>query len=197
MTADDYTREYYPFEFQLDLIYRLKGQDLAVTFEVFNPGDQTLYYSLGWHPGFSTPILDGQGSKLDCRLVLPVGQIRRYHNNEHCRLTGETSLISVKEPLEWSEEGLELTYMYEIDSPDRRWVRLEDPGCGVSIRVDFPEFPHLGFWSEPGEPFICIEPWQGMDDHEDQESFDQKVGMMTLEAGGRDQRTITVVPTVG
>jgi galactose mutarotase-like enzyme len=196
LVANDYTREYYPFEFQLDLVYCLRGQELSVTFDILNLDDETLYYSFGWHPGFSTPILRGQGRKADCRLLLPAGSIRRYHNNEHCRLTGETSMVNISGPLHWSEEGLELTYMYEIDSPDQRSVRLEDPACGVSIRVDFPEFPHLGFWSEPGDPFICIEPWQGMDDHEEQESFDQKVGMMKLAAGGHDRRTITVVPSV-
>ena len=106
-------------------------------------------------------------------------------------------MMTVGGPLEWTEEGLELTYMYEIDDPSKRTVTLEDPTSGVSVRMDFPEFPHLGFWSEPGDDFICIEPWQGMDDHEDQETFDQKVGVVKLEAGGVDCRTIRVIPAIG
>ncbi len=78
-----------------------------------------------------------------------------------------------------------------------RQVTLEDPAAKVSIKVEFPEFPHLGFWSEPGYEFICIEPWQGMDDHEDQQPFDLKIGMMQLAPGGKDIRTIKVTPTVG
>lgn len=153
-----------------------------------------MYYCFGWHPGFGTPFLQGRGKKRDCRLVLPAGQIRKYHNNEHCRLTGETSMIAIDGPLEWTEEGLELTYMYEIDDPEKRTVTLEDPNSRVSVKMDFPEFPHLGFWSEPGDDFICIEPWQGMDDHEEQENFDQKVGVVKLEAGSVDRRTITLAP---
>jgi galactose mutarotase-like enzyme len=194
LQADDYTREYYPFDFQLELQFELQGQNLEVTFEILNTGREKIHYCFGWHPGFSTPFLQGQGQKADCQLIMPSGNIRKYHNNEHCRLTGETSMMAVDGPLEWTEEGLELTYMYEIDDPACRLVRLRDPKAGVSLKVDFPEFPHLGFWSEPGEDFICIEPWQGMDDHEEQEPFDQKVGVVVLEAGAIDQRTIGVTP---
>jgi galactose mutarotase-like enzyme len=191
---NDYTRQYYPFGFQLDLVFELRGRNLAATFEISNPGDETIYYCFGWHPGFSTPLIVGNGQKSDCQLMMPPGEIRKYHNNEHCRLTGETSMMAVDGPLDWSEEGLELTYMYGIDEPANRSVKLVDPNAGVSISVDFPEFPHLGFWSEPEENFICIEPWQGMDDHEVQETFDQKVGVVKLEAGGVDSRTIRVTP---
>lgn len=194
LSADDYTRQYYPFDFHLDVIFELRSRDLAVTFEISNPGYDAIYYCLGWHPGFRTPFVKGQGQKRDCRLVMPRGKIRRYHNNEHCRLTGQTSMMTVDGVLGWTEEGLELTYMYEIDNPANRAVTLEDPNSGVSVRIDFPEFPHLGFWSEPGDEFICIEPWQGMDDHEEQETFDRKVGVVKLEAGDSDRRTVRVTP---
>jgi galactose mutarotase-like enzyme len=194
LSSSDYTREYYPFEFQLDLTFQLEEQNLSLTFEISNPDEDEIYYSFGWHPGFATPFLKGEGRKSDCRLVLPKGQIKKYHNNEHCRLTGETSMMAVGGSLDWTEEGLELTSMYAIDEPVQRTVTLEDPHSMVSVRIDFPEFPHLGFWSEPGDEFICIEPWQGMDDHEEQESFDQKVGVVKLEAGKLDRRTIRVTP---
>ena len=196
LRANDYTREYFPFDFQLDLTFTLKGNVLSVTFEITNPGTGPLHYCFGWHPGFSTPVIPGEGSKNDCRLVFPEGSIRKYQNNEHCRLTGETSMIDVGGPLEWTEEELEATLMYEIDDPVLRTVTLEDPGSGVSIRVDFPDMPHLGFWSEPGDEFICIEPWQGMDDREDQEPFDEKVGVVMLAPGGKDTRTIKVTPQI-
>ena len=194
LRANDYTREYYPFDFQLDLTFTLQGKILTVRFEIVNPGSMPLHYCFGWHPGFRTPVIAGKGKKGGCRLVFPEGKIRKYRNNEHCRLTGETEIIDVGGPLEWTEQELEATLMYEIDDPALRTVTLEDPASGVSIRVDFPEMPHLGFWSEPGDEFICIEPWQGMDDHEDQEPFDEKAGVVMLAPGGRDMRTIRVIP---
>lgn len=191
-------RGYYPFDFSLELEFALKGNELSVTFAITNPSSaEPLYYCFGWHPGFAAPVFPGQGEKADCRLVLPRGTIRKYHNNEHCRLTGETSLLEVGGPLSWTEEELEATLMYGIDDAAMRSVTFEDPAAKVAIRVDFPDFPHLGFWSEPGYDFICIEPWQGMDDHEEQEPFDRKVGVVRLEPGGQDRRTIRVAPSIG
>lgn len=189
-------RQYYPFRFQLDLVYELIGNILAVTFEVSNPGREDIYYQFGWHPGFATPVFSGQGRKNNCRLIMPTGKIIKYANNEHCRLTGETTEIQVGGPLVWTEKELEATLMYEIPDSEMRHVTLEDPDSRVSIRVEFPDFPHLGFWSEPGEEFICIEPWQGMDDSEEQEPFDRKVGVVRLEPGRIDKRTITVTSRI-
>ncbi len=197
LRANDYTRGYYPFDFQLDLLFQLKAGVLEVTFDLTNPGNEPIWYQFGWHPGFAAPLFHDRGDKAGCRLELPRGTIRKYINNEHCRLTGRTEELEVGGPLARTEQELEATLMYEIDDPSLRTVTLVDPAAGVSIRVDFPEFPHLGFWSEPGDEFICIEPWQGMDDREDQEPFDQKVGIVRLEPRGRDVRTIRVTPSVG
>ncbi|MFC1544692.1 aldose 1-epimerase family protein [Gemmatimonadota bacterium] len=194
LEADSYTRKYYPFDFSLDVTYELVGSSLSVLFELLNPGKETIHASWGWHPGFRTPLIAGNGTKQDCRLLFPDGNITRYHNNEHCRLTGETSEVKTDGPLEWTEEGLEATLMYAIDSPSMRRVTLEDPNAKVAIRVDFPDMPHLGFWSEPGDEFICIEPWQGMDDHEEQEPFDQKVGMVAIAPGEKKMSKVTVTP---
>ncbi|OGG06116.1 MAG: hypothetical protein A3F83_15390 [Candidatus Glassbacteria bacterium RIFCSPLOWO2_12_FULL_58_11] len=196
LAANDYTRGFYPFEFQLDMLYRLEGNVLTTTFEITNPGAEPLYFCFGWHPGFRTPVIPGKGSKESCRLLFPEGSIRKYHNNEHCRLTGETSMIRVGGALPRTEKELEATLMYEIDDPSLRTVTLEDPAAGISIRVDFPDLPHLGLWSEPGDEFICIEPWQGMDDHEEQEPFDQKVGIVVLPPGGKKAASVKVTPEI-
>ncbi|MEA2062159.1 MAG: hypothetical protein U9P14_00550 [Gemmatimonadota bacterium] len=189
-------RSYYPFDFVLEIEFALEGNSLSATFSITNPGSEPAYYCFGWHPGFAAPLVPGVGKKADCRLVFPYGTIRKYHNNEHCRLTGQTSLVEVGGPLAWTEEELEATMMLGIDDPAMRSVTLEDTAGNISLRVDFPQFPHLGFWSEPGYDFICIEPWQGMDDHEDQEPFDEKVGVVKLEPGAVDRRTIKLTPFV-
>ena len=191
-------RGYYPFDFSLELDFALHGNELTVTFAITNPSShEPLYYSFGWHPGFAAPVFPGKGKKTDCRLILPKGTICKYHNNQHCRLTGETSPFKTGRRLSWTEEELEATLMYEIEDPAMRRVTFEDPAAELKVDMDFPEFPHLGFWSEPGYDFICIEPWQGMDDHEEQESFDRKVGIVRLGPGRQDRRTIRVTASIG
>ena len=195
LVPNDEIRGYYPFDFQLDVTYQLAGNELTTIFAITNTEkDRDIYFCFGWHPGFKAPVIDGLGEKADCQLLFKKGTFRKYHNNEECRLTGETSEIEIEGALAWTEEELEATIMLEIDEPDNRVCRLYDPAARLEIEVDFKEMPHLGFWSEPGYNFICIEPWQGMDDHEQQEPFDKKVGVVKLVPGETEQRSITVRP---
>jgi len=192
LEANDETRRYYPFEFSLELVYTLQGSSLSLIFAVENrEADKPIYFCFGWHPGFRTPIGD-KGSKQDCQIIFPKGKVRLYHNTDECFLTGETTELNVGGPFAWTEEGLERTVMLEFDDPGMRNVILSDPVNGVDVKVDFTDFPHLGLWSEPGYPFICIEPWQGMDDHDDQEPFDKKVGVVRLEPGESLKREVKV-----
>ena len=55
LTANEETRKQYPFEFVLDVIYRICDNRLSVTFTVTNCGDDEMYYSVGGHPGFLVP----------------------------------------------------------------------------------------------------------------------------------------------
>jgi galactose mutarotase-like enzyme len=193
----DKIKEAYPFDFHLDLIYEIAGNSLSLTFDVGNPGAEPISYCLGWHPGFKMPVYHGQGSKSGCRLVMPSGVITKFHHNEYCRLTGETSVVHTDKPLEWTEEELFGTLLYGVDNPDLRSIKLEDPEAGISIKVDFQDFANLGLWSEPGREYICIEPSQGMDDHEEQETFDKKIGVVRLEPGRQDIRTVRINPETG
>ena len=34
-------------------------------------------------------------------------------------------------------------------------------GGSPSLKIDFESMPHLGVWTKPGAPFLCIEPWSG------------------------------------
>ena len=195
LSANEETRKYYPFDFQMDITYQLKGNDLTVLFEMANKEkEKDIYFCIGWHPGFRTPVIESVGSKTDCQILLNKGVYRKYHNNEHCRLTGETSELEIDGAVSWTEEELELTIMLEIDDRDKRVCTLYDPASDIKIEVEFKDFPHLGLWSERGNDFICIEPWQGMDDHEEQEPFDKKAGIVKLSPGEVDKRVITVKP---
>ena len=51
--------ENYPFAFVLDLSYTLRGDTLRVGWQVHNPADQELLFSIGGHPAFNLPLADG------------------------------------------------------------------------------------------------------------------------------------------
>ena len=34
-------------------------------------------------------------------------------------------------------------------------------GGSPALKIDFEGMPHLGIWTKPGAPYLCIEPWSG------------------------------------
>ncbi|MGL4521565.1 MAG: aldose 1-epimerase family protein, partial [Bacilli bacterium] len=71
-------------------------------------------------------------------------------------------------------------------------VRSSKSEHGVSVA--FAGFPYVGVWSMPNcAPYVCIEPWMG---HSHVEGFtgdfEEKVGMIALQNGGKWQGTYTI-----
>jgi galactose mutarotase-like enzyme len=64
------------------------------------------------------------------------------------------------------------------------WLRLRKKDEKKGIVVRFKEYPHLALWSKPGADYVCIEPWLGLPDSEN-ESIDltQKSTHKVIEPG--------------
>ncbi|MCF8365029.1 MAG: hypothetical protein K9H16_04565, partial [Bacteroidales bacterium] len=48
------------------------------------------------------------------------------------------------------------------------WVRLRKKSEKKGIVVRFAGYPHLALWSKPMADYVCIEPWLGLPDREDE-----------------------------
>ncbi|MBQ6122289.1 MAG: hypothetical protein IJI59_11190 [Clostridia bacterium] len=74
LTADDWTRERYPYEFRLTVTHALEENRLRVAWTVENRGDGRMYFSIGGHPGYMPP----RGArKEDCFIAFPgAGELR-------------------------------------------------------------------------------------------------------------------------
>ncbi len=194
LEADDVTRAMYPWEFVFEATYVLFADRLEVVFAIENRDARAMPYQVGWHPGFAAPLVPGAGDKAGCHVRLPARAFDRLLNDDRCFLTGQRAPMDGSGDFPFSEKGLDLTYMFDLSSvaPADRAVMLMDPDESFGVRVAFPDYPHLGLWSDAGAPFVCIEPWQGMDDHVTQEPFDRKLGIVLLPPGGRDERRASV-----
>ena len=76
---------------------------------------------------------------------------------------------------------------------------LKSAGCtleranGRRIHVDFGGAPCLGLWAKPGAPYVCIEPWYGIDDmYNAGHDFTKKERILALEAGREFVFPVTV-----
>ena len=156
--SNEETLKVFPFEFELQLKYTLKGKSLLLDYSVKNTGSNTMPFSLGAHPAFALP-----GNFEDYSL-----QFEKDEAFVSTRL--ENDLLSDKTILLGSENGkLELDYsLFEDDALifkelESKSVAIQKDGKAF-LKVTFNDFPHLGIWTKINAPFLCIEPWQGYSD---------------------------------
>ncbi len=176
------TLKKYPYKFELQIRYSLKGRKLTVGYKVINLQDSILYFSLGAHPGFNCP-LNKEEQYEDYFL--------EFSKAETLNLSVlKDGLISHEEiPYLNQEKTIPLSYElfkndalvfknYKSDS-----ISLKHKIKGEVFKFHFAGYPFLGIWSKPG-PFVCIEPWYGIADFTDHNGvLEQKTGIQSIEAG--------------
>lgn len=183
LTDDADTRTRYPFAFRLAVTYTLERQQLGVSFDVTNTGDETLPASVGAHPAFNWPLLQGL-AKTDYRLTFAADEpapIRRLKDGlvlaapQPTPIEGKTLALS---------EGLFDADAVILDRPASTSVRYA-AAHGPAIEMSWQGFKELGVWSKPGgAPFLCIEPWHGLASPVDFDGeFADKPGVMLIAPG--------------
>lgn len=177
----------WPFPCAIVLEYRLEPKGLRLAVRVENRGSETMYFQFGWHPGLRVPALPAGNpwqlsQKRQARIAIPRGRHTLWQTNRASELTGERQERSSDGSFSHDEAGLDYTYVVDLERMRHRFVCLEDPVAGLRHRLDFDDLPHLGIWSDPGAPFICLEPWQGCDDWAAQSPFEDRFGTRSLDA---------------
>jgi len=72
---------------------------------------------------------------------------------------------------------------------DFDWIRLRKKNEKKGIVVRFAGYPNLAFWSKPSADFVCIEPWLGLPDREEESiEITQKQSYKTI-----DPKTIFLI----
>lgn len=158
----------YPFAFLLKLGYRIQGSRVTVLWQVENPGNEVLHFSIGGHPAFNCPIEAGARQTdyfLDFGNVDKVISTKISKNGLALDETDTYSLdkgkLAISEHL-FDNDAL----VIEGNQTDTAALCREDGTRYVTVTMDAPLF---GVWSPAGKqaPFVCIEPWHGRCDNEE------------------------------
>lgn len=165
--ADEETKKEYPFDFRLEIGYRLEGMSLKVLWRVENPSDKTLYFSIGGHPGFNCPIHPEdsrddyylQFDAKDCIRNTSIGADGLASDDIVIYELDEDGIIPISEEL-FAKDSLVIED-YQVHE-----ISLLTPDKKPYVTVAF-DMPVVAVWTMPGKnsPFICIEPWCGNCDH--------------------------------
>ena len=163
---DEETLKSYPYKFEFQVIYHLKGRKLEILYKVINMDDKSIYFSVGAHPAFNVPFTKGESFE-DYSLEFQYeDELIARQLSEKGLFNGETAIIPTK------QQELELNKsLFEKDALvfkniKSRVVTLKSKFSNKTVKVEFPHFNYLGLWSKENAPFICIEPWLGCADSE-------------------------------
>jgi len=184
LTDSDTTLAIYPFRFRLIINYRLQENTVAITYNVQNPADTTMYFSIGAHPGFNCPLLPGE-SFSDYYLQFEQPETQVHYLLEGGLLTGKA------EPLLKNETELPLTYdlflkdALVIKKLSSEKISLKNIQHSLGLTFEFKDYPYFGIWTKgSGAGFICLEPWHGIASSVgDSGDLVQKPGIKELKAG--------------
>ncbi|MFC6295946.1 aldose 1-epimerase family protein [Lactiplantibacillus daoliensis] len=180
------TRAIYPFAFRLRLIYTLVGQELTVGYEVHNPANHDLLFSIGGHPAFNVPLVTSTGTLDDYRLTVTPG-----HKYQHIPLQAPYNDAANATDLDLSNP-LSLTRDFFKD--DAVILGLANQTTTLTLSSDLDQHgvamtiedaPYVGMWSPyPADaPFVCLEPWWGIADNVDHDGqLSHKMGINHLAA---------------
>jgi galactose mutarotase-like enzyme len=182
LTNSEKTLKQYPFKFTFSVEFTLIEKRLIMTYKVENRDSVPMQFACGGHTAYACPL--SESIKLSDYVIEFPSQL-----GLEASTLGTSGLLSNhKRHIESKGEILPLSdTLFNKDAlifPDIEcdWIRLRKKNEKKGIVVRFKDYPHLALWSKPLADYVCIEPWLGLPDLED-ESIDitQKPTYKTIE----------------
>ncbi|CUL30103.1 aldose 1-epimerase family protein [Listeria monocytogenes] len=165
LDADEDSLAVYPYKFKLSIIYTIEKNTVAVSYEVENTDNKRIYFSIGAHPAFNLPLIDGTTFE---DYYLDFGT---EENLETLCLEGPYRSGEIKKVVDEAARYLPLNYdLFKNDALifealKQKEMTIKSDKTPHFVKVSFPEFPFVGVWTaKAGTPFLCIEPWYGIAD---------------------------------
>lgn len=190
--ANENTKKIYPFNFNFYIKYILKDNSLQIEYKVENLEDKKMYFSLGAHPAFNTP-LDSNTKYSDYFI-----ELENLENDDVYFLEDSLFNIEKKKRL-LTKNILHLTEnIFEDDvlilkNTNSKKVYLKNKNGSFTLGFKFEGFKHLAFWSKPNAPYICLEPWNGLPDYKDcTENLEEKADIESIEVKETYTRNIEI-----
>ncbi|REH00858.1 aldose 1-epimerase family protein [Flavobacterium aquicola] len=177
LAATPKTKEKYPFDFDLHLVYTLENKTLQIEYKVFNNGESKMPFSIGAHPAFNLP-----NDFENYSLAFEKENSLKYYLLEDGLISNTTNEASLDKNELHLNYGLFANDALVLKNCSSKSVTILE-NSKPFLKVSFSDFPDLGIWTPPNAPFICIEPWFGYSDTVDKSgALLDKEGIQVLDA---------------
>jgi len=158
LSESEDTLKIFPYEFDLIVTYTINENTLTVNHCVVNKNDKEMYFSLGAHPGFNCKI--GDRLVFDTKECLSTEKIDLVNSlrlpETYPVLNNETDIIITQDI--FNEDAL---ILHGIKSENITLIHNDNKH---TVKFNLGKAPYLGIWAKPGAPYVCIEPWFGVND---------------------------------
>jgi len=135
----------YPFEFELNYLYTLRGNTLELRQRHTNLSDKPMPFSTGIHPYFAVdeavkPLLD---------ITLPSTEYQIKADPEVQAFSGQ---------FDFNQDEIDFAFI----NLTGKTAQVTDPVRQSKLTIEFDEnYSTLVFWAVKGKDFYCLEPWTG------------------------------------
>ena len=167
LESNESTLKRYPFPFRLEIGYELEDAGIKVMWKVLNIDNETMYFTIGGHPAFNVPVLEG--TKFTDYYLYFKGkdhlEYKLLDKASGCIIADSREVLPLENSTYQLREGMFDNDALVFDDGQIDKVAILYPDKKPYITMECAGFPNFGIWSKPGAPFVCLEPWQGRTDN--------------------------------
>ena len=195
LASTEEMKEVYPYDFELYITYRLEKNKIEVKWEIKNPSEEIIYFTIGGHPAFHFEKMNE--IKEDYQLYFPGKKYLNYilvdlaEGGADPKKVYEMQLKDGYCPL--TEELFERdALIFGEGQIEEVWISHKDGTPYVGMKCE--GFPDFGIWSVKDAPFVCLEPWMGRcDDVGFEGDISEKPGINSVESGGTFEKSYQII----
>lgn len=183
LESSDASREHFPFDFELEVKYKLAEDQLTVTYQVVNKDKKDMLFSLGAHPAFRVPMVENTSYEDHYLKFNQPENALRWPIVERGLISGTA--------VKFFEEDTRLNLTRELFYEDAlvfknlrsNTISIQSDRHAHGLDFQFEGFPFFGIWAAPNADFVCLEPWCGIADSvSHNQKLEKKEGIEKLPA---------------
>ena len=181
-TQNEETLKMYPFNFLFQVIFELTNNTLSTTYRVENHNNHPMPFSFGSHEAYRCPHNENEVFE-DYYIEFEKPGTYISETVEGVLLNGDVYSVIENDnvlPLHYGLFKHDTLIFKNVMSSK---LSLKSKKSSTTIEIDYQNAPHLGIWTKPGAPYICIEPWFGLPDYKNHNGdIEKKDGIKIVEA---------------